>query len=79
MVKAAFINRLRSLFQPKVEWQYDSAAGSTGVPQTPVVAPLFDTNGDGQVDDRDVPAVIFILDFGQKQANPKRSRGEKVS
>src|SRR5215471_18937505 len=43
---------------PKVKWQYD-LNGAFGANAPPVVAPLVDTNGDGKIDERDVPAVIF--------------------
>lgn len=53
-------------FQPKVKWQYDGP-DLLGVRQTPVVAPLIDTNGDGLINERDVPAVIMLT------ANPSGS------
>ncbi len=47
------------VFQPKVKWRRDTP-GTVGVGDAPVVAPLIDTNGDGVVNERDVPAVIGI-------------------
>ncbi len=49
-------------FQPKVKWQYEFA-GASGVEHPPLVAPLIDTNGDGLINERDVPAVIFVTGF----------------
>ena len=48
-------------FQPKVKWQFHSPLNNQGVFNAPVVAPLIDTNEDGLVNERDVPAVIFLL------------------
>ena len=48
--------------QPTLKWAW---TGSTVLPQydqvmtTPIVAPLEDTNGDGKIDQKDIPAVIF--------------------
>jgi hypothetical protein len=47
-------------FLPKVKWQYNSASDGTRV--APVAAPLIDTNGDGLVNERDIPAVIIRTD-----------------
>jgi hypothetical protein len=47
--------------QPKVKWQYDMAGATVNHP--PIVAPLIDTNGDGKIDQRDVPAVIIVPIF----------------
>jgi PKD repeat protein len=51
-------------FEPVLEWAWIDTTGPSirGAMMTPVVAPLIDTNGDSQVDERDVPAVIFIAD-----------------
>ncbi|MGH9902740.1 MAG: putative Ig domain-containing protein, partial [Pyrinomonadaceae bacterium] len=46
-------------FLPKVKWAYDNPS-QIGVRDAPVVAPLIDTNGDNLVNERDVPAVIFL-------------------
>jgi protocatechuate 3,4-dioxygenase beta subunit len=41
---------------PVVKWHWDLEH----VDNTPIVAPLIDTNGDGRTDQRDVPAVLFV-------------------
>lgn len=46
-------------FQPVVKWRWQVTDGSQGVMMPPLVAPLIDTNGDGTVNERDVPSVIF--------------------
>ena len=46
-------------FQPKVKWQWETPF-HTGIFHTPLVAPLVDTNGDGLVNERDIPAVIAV-------------------
>ncbi|MCC7384477.1 MAG: choice-of-anchor D domain-containing protein [Deltaproteobacteria bacterium] len=52
-----------STFQPVLEWEW---AGSTVEPNlrnvwtTPLVANLTDDNGDGRIDENDVPEVIFV-------------------
>lgn len=48
-------------FQPTVKWQWNDPLGSLGVRHPPVVAPLIDTNGDGLINKRDVPAVILAV------------------
>ena len=48
---------------PVVKWQW---TGSPVMPtyfrvmMTPVVAPLYDTNGDGKIDSNDAPAIAFV-------------------
>src|SRR5262249_55249023 len=50
---------------PRVEWQWDNApGGANGVFHAPLVAPLIDTNGDGRVNERDIPAVIANVNGG---------------
>lgn len=50
-------------FNTVEKWKW---TGSTNLPaynqvmQTPVVARIVDTNGDGVIDDKDVPAIIFV-------------------
>ncbi len=49
-------------FSPTIEWQWDSNAlvpGYDMVMMTPVVANLSDDNGDGLIDDSDIPEIIF--------------------
>ncbi len=44
--------------QPVVKWRYNSSdVGGTSTP--PTVANIVDTNGDGKIDEHDMPAVIF--------------------
>lgn len=51
-------------FQPVVKWYWDNPNSiSLGINHSPVVAPLIDTNGDGLINERDVPAVI-VADRG---------------
>ncbi|MBI5634421.1 MAG: VCBS repeat-containing protein, partial [Nitrospirae bacterium] len=50
-------------FNPIEKWKWTGSAilpAYKQVIQTPVVARIVDTNGDGVIDDKDVPAVIFI-------------------
>ena len=47
------------VFQPKVKWQHNTST-TAGVREAPLVAPLIDTNGDGLVNERDVPAVFIV-------------------
>ncbi|GEM_PF-1525877 len=46
---------------PVVKWRYDAPApfSTFDVSGPPAVAPLIDTNGDGKINERDVPALIF--------------------
>lgn len=49
-------------FAPKLKWAWTGSSTLSGFRQVmsmPVVAPLEDTNRDGKVDGRDIPAVIF--------------------
>jgi len=51
-----------TVFSPKVKWQWNSSPHeplSNQVYGQPMVAPLIDTNGDGLVNEKDVPAVVF--------------------
>jgi hypothetical protein len=50
-------------WQPAVQWEWNSPLGSAGVFTEPLVAPLIDTNGDGAINSRDVPAAIFADGF----------------
>src|SRR5262249_52928039 len=53
---------LDSQYQPKQDWlpvvQWFSGLTDPYISAMPVVAPLIDTNGDGQINERDVPAVL---------------------
>jgi YD repeat-containing protein len=46
-------------FHAMVKWQW-GASIADGVGFTPVVAPLIDTNNDGLINDRDIPAVVLV-------------------
>jgi hypothetical protein len=57
----------------KWQWQNDNFLPESG----PVVAPLIDTNGDGKIDQRDVPAVIFNwTEFGSLTHHLTALRGD---
>ena len=50
-------------FEPVLEWEWGRWGGGitmNGVYQTPVVANLTDDNGDGAIDQHDIPSIIFI-------------------
>ena len=52
-------------------------APQAGVYSTPVVAPLIDTNGDGLINERDIPAVIVVdYDFSGLPARLVALRGD---
>ena len=63
-------------FLPLVEWQWNSTTGSSGVNHPPVVAPLIDTNGDGLINERDVPAVILASSGGGNVGRLVALRGD---
>ncbi len=44
--------------QPVVKWRWNGS-GLDRTFSPPVIAPLIDTNGDGKIDEKDIPAVIF--------------------
>lgn len=60
-------------FNPKLKWEWH---GSTNYPSynqvmmAPVVGPFLDTNGDGVVDSRDTPCVIFTTFAGSAYGDP---------
>jgi RHS repeat-associated protein len=47
---------------PMVKWQWNSTFAR--IAAAPAIAPLLDTNGDGRIDARDVPAVIVNIATG---------------
>jgi hypothetical protein len=54
-------------FTPVVEWQWSSNPVHSGYHQvmsTPAIGPLLDTDLDGDVDEHDVPAVVFTTFTG---------------
>lgn len=46
-------------YQPIVEWEWNDPSGAYGVGHPPLVCPLIDTNGDGLINERDTPAIVF--------------------
>jgi predicted lipoprotein with Yx(FWY)xxD motif len=49
-------------FTPKVKWAWNGGSKMSSwsnVVMTPVVGPLTDDNGDGKVDENDIPGVVF--------------------
>ncbi len=61
-------------FQPKVKWEWTTPF-NLGVFHAPIIAPLIDTNNDGVVNDRDVPAVIVVPGSGSVDS-PLAVRGD---
>lgn len=54
-------------FTPVVEWQWSSNPVHSGYHQvmsTPAIAPLVDTDSDGDVDEDDIPVVVFTTFTG---------------
>jgi hypothetical protein len=50
-------------FQPKLEWKWDSSTVAPLKVQpyaTPMVARLNDDNGDGKIDNGDIPDIVFV-------------------
>ena len=61
------------LFEPTVEWQWDRNDTHPGYHQimsTPAVANLTDDNGDGQIDEHDVPDIVFSSFTGSSYTFP---------
>jgi hypothetical protein len=52
-------------FEPVVKWQWTGG----NVITAPIVGPLIDTNGDGKIDQNDIPAVVFISYNGWPDGN----------
>lgn len=46
-------------FNPQVEWEWKADTALARIHSTPIVAPLIDTNGDGFVDNYDIPVVLI--------------------
>ncbi len=49
-------------FTPQTKWAWNGspqASDSNNLIMTPAVVPLTDTNGDGQIDENDVPSIVF--------------------
>jgi YD repeat-containing protein len=67
-------------FQPKVKWEWNLSEANHmyGVAHPPVIAPLIDTNGDGLINERDVPAVIVVPESlgGIPHDRPTALRGD---
>lgn len=66
-----------STFQPMLRWEW---AGSTVEPtmnnvwMTPLVANLTDDNGDGRIDENDVPEVVFVSYDHNSLLDPNAAR-----
>jgi hypothetical protein len=66
-----------STFQPVVQWEWHGSSvepAFRNVWSTPLVANLTDDNGDGRVDENDVPEVIFISFDDVPLSDPTQSR-----
>ncbi len=62
---------------PIVEWTWPGVGGGDVYSWTsPVVAPLVDTTGDGVVDGRDVPAVVFVAGVPNVSLQVRAHRGD---
>jgi hypothetical protein len=54
-------------FTPEVEWEWSTFTvdpSSENVMATPIVVSLTDDNGDGAIDDRDTPDIVFVTYTG---------------
>ncbi|MBQ1926541.1 MAG: VCBS repeat-containing protein [Proteobacteria bacterium] len=49
-------------FKPKVKWHWTNG---TGVHGTPIVVNLTDDNGDGKIDENDIPEVVTNTNYGE--------------
>lgn len=61
------------LFEPTVEWQWNTNPDQPGYHQimsTPVVANLTDDNGDGLINEDDVPDIVFTTFSGSAYTSP---------
>jgi len=61
------------LFEPTVEWQWSSNPAFPSYHQvmaTPMVGNLTDDNGDGQIDEHDVPDIVFTSFSGSAYGSP---------
>ncbi len=62
---AATVIPNKAAFAPVLKWQWNGDPfHSFGSIATPMVGPLVDTNGDGKVDDKDIPTVIMVDALG---------------
>ena len=59
-------------FDPVVEWQWTSDVnyGSNQIMMTPAVANLTDDDGDGDVDEDDIPDIVFTSYWGTAYSSP---------
>src|SRR5690606_31452387 len=51
------------MFNPVVEWKeatWMTDPGSFNVMMTPIVTSLTDDNGDGKIDDNDIPDIVYV-------------------
>ncbi len=57
------------VFNPQVKWSWNGQGalqpGSNNVEMGPIVVNLEDTNGDGKIDENDIPDVVFATCSGQ--------------
>lgn len=61
------------LFEPVVEWQWNDNPDQPGFHQimsTPMVGNLTDDNSDGNVDEQDIPEVVFTSFSGSAYSSP---------
>jgi len=61
------------LFEPTVEWQWNTNPDQPGYRQimsTPVVANLTDDDGNGVIDEHDVPDIVFTTFTGSAYTSP---------
>lgn len=66
---AACENKPANPVQPKLKWKWRSSKGicTSQVGNPPVIAPLVDTNGDGKIDEKDDPYIIFLTPSDTQQ------------
>ncbi|MFO0724736.1 MAG: choice-of-anchor D domain-containing protein [Myxococcota bacterium] len=66
-----------STFSPTLKWEWTGSTvepGLTNVWMTPLVANLTDDNGDGRIDENDVPEVLFVSFDRIPLTDPNQSR-----
>jgi RHS repeat-associated protein len=63
-------------YAPKVKWAYLPSSPVIVVRGAPIVAPLVDTNDDGVVNERDIPAVVFVSGYAVSSTSVTAIRGD---